>query len=155
MAQTARTAVVTGEKGGFMVTRGAPRYQYLEGRHYVVGRGKAHECKTIAEAYALRDKLLGDEAVARRAKGVIARKPPQADAARVVSAPAAPAAPVAPGQVGVGSRVVFAIAGVLQGGVVEEIGPRSLGITGDDGATYRRARGDVRLQADALELCTR
>lgn len=50
---------------GFIITRGRPRYAMLRGRHFVVARGKAWECDTIAEAYGKRDELIAAEKAKR------------------------------------------------------------------------------------------
>jgi len=69
------SGVVSGERGGFITKRGRPRYAQLEGRHFVVGRGKAQECASIAEAYALRDALLKAEQSSYAAKRVAPQAP--------------------------------------------------------------------------------
>jgi len=52
---------IDGAAGGYITTRGRPRYAMLNGRHFAVARGKAWECDTIAEAYDKRDELLAAE----------------------------------------------------------------------------------------------
>ena len=64
----AKSTRVEGERGGFLVKRGKPRYAYLQGKHYVVGNGDAVECASIREAYALRDKLLAERKEKRGGK---------------------------------------------------------------------------------------
>lgn len=49
---------VVGERGGYAVTRGAPRYAMVGGKHYAVGGGRAFECDEAVEAYGKVDELL-------------------------------------------------------------------------------------------------
>jgi len=56
---------IQGANGGFITTRGRPRYAMLNGRHFCVARGSAWECSTIAEAYGKRDELLAAEKARR------------------------------------------------------------------------------------------
>jgi len=70
---------VNGSRGGFIVTRGKPRYAQLEGRHFVVGRNKAHECASIESAYSYRDELLKSELSAHADKREVAAKAPAED----------------------------------------------------------------------------
>ena len=54
----AKASALRGEDGGFVRTSGRPRYAYFQGKHLVVGRGRAEEFPTLAEAYRRRDELL-------------------------------------------------------------------------------------------------
>jgi hypothetical protein len=115
---------VQGERGGFVVTRGKPRYAMLEGRHFVVGHGRSVERPTLESAYALRDEWLRE------------------DEARRTAARAAAAAPV-PTTLSPGDRVRIDVGE----GVVEEVGVRSVLVktrapNGGPGNLYRRAPGD-------------
>jgi co-chaperonin GroES (HSP10) len=69
------STTVSGSRGGFIVTRGKPRYAQLEGRHFAVGRGKAYECATVAEAYAKRDEMLKAEQASYAVKRAAALAP--------------------------------------------------------------------------------
>jgi hypothetical protein len=130
---TVKTPRVDGRDGAFMLTRGQPRYQQLNGRHYVVGRGMATELSTVVEAYAWRDRLLAAEKAKR-------------EATRPVVLPQGAHAPEAAARgIAVGDVVEFEIQPGLQGrGRVGEIGAKSLAIDADDGNRYRRAAKDVR-----------
>ena len=65
---------VQGERGGFVVTRGKPRYAMLEGRHFVVGHGRSVERPTLESAYALRDEWLREDEARRTAARAAARR---------------------------------------------------------------------------------
>lgn len=53
-----KTPRIVGSSGGYITTRGRPRYTYLQGRHFAVANGRAWECDTIKEASAKVDDLL-------------------------------------------------------------------------------------------------
>lgn len=138
---TITTPRVTGEGGAYMLTRGEHRVQQINGRVFVVGRGKATEFDgkmALREACAYRDLLRGREAEAKATERAW-----QAEA-REKEGKGAEARADAAG-VGVGARVSFEITpGVRTIGTVAEIGPRSLAIDAADGTRYRRAIADVR-----------
>src|SRR5579859_4818224 len=71
--RTIRTPRLEGSGGAFMLTRGEPRYQQMNGRHYVVGRGAAYEHPTAVDACKHRDELLNAERAARRGRKDAAR----------------------------------------------------------------------------------
>jgi len=58
---TTKGATLQGEGGAFVISRGKPRYAFLQGKHLVVGRGKVEEFASIAAAYRRRDELLALE----------------------------------------------------------------------------------------------
>lgn len=107
---------INGAAGGYIVTRGRPRYAMLNGEHYAVGRGVAWRCGSVAEAYGQRDKMIAAEKAAR--------------------APVAPAAHGASPAVGSRVRIEKGV------GTVSEIGPRSVRVVMDDGTVWRRAACD-------------
>lgn len=53
-----KIARIVGERGGYAVTRGSPRYAMVGGKHYAVGGGRAFECDEAREAYAKVDFLI-------------------------------------------------------------------------------------------------
>lgn len=124
--QEHRAAKIVGVRGGFIITRGKPRYAQLEGRHFAIARGVGYECATIEEAYAQRDYLCNEEAAKYKAKRV------------------AELAPVAvPAAIAVGVAVE-----IDKGpGVVEEVGARSALVKTRDGNLWRRAFADCKAVA--------
>jgi hypothetical protein len=111
-----RQGEINGADGGYITTRGRPRYAMLNGEHYAVGRGVAWRCGSVAEAYGQRDKMIAAEKAAHAT------------------------APLAPGGTApaVGARVRIE-KGV---GTVSEVGPRSVRVVMDDGTVWRRAACD-------------
>lgn len=108
---------INGAAGGYIVTRGRPRYAMLNGEHYAVGRGVAWRFGSVAEAYGQRDKMIAAEKAA-------------------VAARVAPASQ--PAAFAVGARVRID----KGAGTVSEIGPRSVRVVMADGTVWRRAACD-------------
>lgn len=137
-----------GKDGGYILTRGVPRYAQLSGRHFAVGRGVGYEYDTIPEAYAKRDELLAREK-AKRAAAAAQRE--AAEAARVEAAqPEAAAPPCMLLGEGLteGARVRFRPdpnRDRWTTGRLTEIRARCVVVTADDGGTYLRAPGAVAL----------
>jgi hypothetical protein len=122
--EAAVAGTVQGERGGFIVTRGKPRYAQLEGRHFAVERGKAYECSTIAEAYAKRDEMLRAEQSGHAQR-------------REVTLMAAPSS----SSIEVGARVRID----RGAGLVIEVGARSVLVKTADGNMWRRVPSDCEL----------
>lgn len=51
-----------------LVPFGRARYAYQQGKHFVIAGGTMHECPSVTEAYALRDKLLATGRAKRKPK---------------------------------------------------------------------------------------
>jgi len=126
--RTIRTPRLEGSGGAFMLTRGEPRYQQMNGRHYVVGRGAAYEHPTAVDACKHRDELLNAERAARRGRK---------DAARAAYLDAPPVQT----DLKVGDRVYFTEAGRRTEGRVAEIGRRAISVLDDAGNTWLRLPG--------------
>lgn len=132
-------ATLHGRGKAFMRLGGRVRYQQMEGRHFVVGGGKAIEYATAPECYE-HVETLAREARDRR----LASKAQQAAANRAAPEPTTPALDRHGKAFGVGDEVEFEKApGIKSCGRVGEIGPRSIGIDCEGGERYRRAAGDV------------
>jgi hypothetical protein len=146
MAQT----MIRGTGSAFLTTTGRPRIATMEGKTYVVGRGKATRVADMTAAQALLTERVNAEKAKReskRAKVVVAR-----DTAAAIAAPAA----AAEGLV-VGAVVGFTLQGsVYRYGRVTEIGPRSVAILYRGRDTFRRAAQDVDVQplGDYCDTCS-
>lgn len=140
---------VLGSRGGYLTTSGRLRIGVLEGKTYVIGRGRAIECADMGEARKKLDAAIADEKTARDAKKAARARALEVRAASVVidTANAQAAVSGAKGLVP-GARIRFAL---LAGGPrtmpgsIEEVGTRSILVTDDEGNPYRRAPSDVEI----------
>lgn len=128
----------------FMRLAGRLRYQQMEGRHFVVGGGRAVEYDTAPECYT----VVETHAAANRRKRDTGRSQ-AAEARRVAQDLPAGAVYDSYGQqIGVGDTVEFEqTPGLRRCGKVAEIGPRSIAIDTTEGNTYRREATHCRRQA--------
>jgi hypothetical protein len=126
-------------KSGFLTTSGRPRIATLEGRTFVVGRGRSVEVADFRAARVELDRQLAGEKTKAAAKKTAAKAVAVETATVAVAETGGALAP--------GARVRVEVEGKLLAGVVQEIGARSVSVLAEDGNFYRRAPSALSLES--------